>query len=58
MAFEIGDEVLVRCRVVGPSGLMYGMESIVLDLLPLDSNGGTSGGQFTVSAYSVDGVVR
>lgn len=47
--FRLGDEVYVRCKVVGPALLAYGSNCIVLDLIPLDSNDEETGGRFTVT---------
>lgn len=51
--FRIGDEVYVRCKVVGPSLLTYGYDCIVLDLVPLDSRDEESGGKFSVTPKEV-----
>lgn len=47
--FQIGDEVYVRCKVIGPAMLAYDVECIVLDLTPIDSNGEATGGRFTAT---------
>lgn len=47
--FNVGDEVYVRCKVVGPPLLAYGEDCIVLDLVVVDSNGEATGSKFTTT---------
>ncbi len=51
--FRIGDEVFVRCRIVGPPLLDYGVQGVILDLVPLNSRGEADGGQFTTAVRAV-----
>lgn len=53
--FNIGDEVTVRCRVVGPTVLPYGYQGVILDLVPLDDTNEISGSQFTVQISAITG---
>jgi len=47
--FNVGDEVYVRCKVVGPPLLAYGEDCIVLDLVVVDSSGEATGSKFTTT---------